>query len=217
MVYQSGTDAEKPTALKHAIKSMPNWKWRLLTIGLVIGLIGVGAQMFTVISGQKPPANQTSVARTATPQGSASPSGAPTPGGSRGFVSEQAPAPADSQSDQSAPSADSSSQQPNDLSQLWKPLMTKVGFSLFIGIVTGVLFRAFLKTAMAISMLVIGGAMALSYYHVVNVDLTSVKSETAQATSWLADQGYRVKDMLFHALPSSTSAGIGFFLGLKRR
>jgi uncharacterized membrane protein (Fun14 family) len=50
-----------------------------------------------------------------------------------------------------------------------------------------------------------------------NVDLTAVKSSTTQAGGWLADQSYRLKDMLFHALPSSTAASIGFLLGFKRR
>jgi uncharacterized membrane protein (Fun14 family) len=210
MVYQSGTDTQKQPALKHAIKSMPGWKWRLLTLGLVVGMIGVGGQVYGFFRGENPRVNAPVMH-----QATAAPSASPAPMGSRGFVSGQ-PASTDTQT-AGTPAADSTQQSPPDYSQLWKPFMTRVGFSLFVGIFVGVVFRAFLRTAMMISVAIIGGAMALRYFNVVNVDLTAVKTETAQATNWFADQGYRVKDMLFHALPSTTSAGIGFILGLKRR
>jgi uncharacterized membrane protein (Fun14 family) len=208
MVYQSGTDVKKPPALKHAIKSMPRWKWRLLTLGLVIGMIGVAGQAYSFFAGQNSPANAPVVQ-----QSSGMPSASPAPVGSSGFVSGH-PAATDSPA---VTTSDSTQQPASDYSQLWKPFMTKVGFSLFVGIFVGVVFRAFLKMATVVCLLIVGAAMGLSYFHILNVDLTTVKTETAQATSWLADQGYRVKDMLFHALPSSTSAGIGFLLGLKRR
>jgi uncharacterized membrane protein (Fun14 family) len=225
MVYQSGTDTEKTPALKHAIKSMPHWKWRLLTFGLVIGMIGVAGQAYTFFSGQTPPANAPAAQQTTAPQTTAARSVSPAPPvGSSGFVGGQTPAgsypqnpPTPGANPQATPVADSSQAAPPDYSQLWKPFMTKVGFSLFVGIFVGVLFRAFFRIAMLISLLIVGAAMGLSYFHILNVDLTSVKTETAQATNWLADQGYRLKDMLFHALPSSTSAGIGFILGCKRR
>jgi uncharacterized membrane protein (Fun14 family) len=222
MVYQSNTDAveKKRPALSHAIRTMPRWKWRLLGIGLVIGtigLVGQGAAYLSSRNARSAPTNQQPAGST----GVATPSAAPgAPAGASGFVGGQptAPAPGTAGTPGSpTPDASGDSSATPGMTQVMTPFMTRVGFSLFVGIVVGLVFRTFIRLALTLSVLTIGAAAALSYFHVVNVDLTAVRTETAQATGWLADQGYRLKDMLFNALPSSTSAGIGFLLGFKRR
>ena len=214
MVYQSNSpEAALPnkSKLKNAVKSMPRWKWRLLGVGLVVGLIGVAGEaaiLFhggTVATGKTTTVTKTVVATPgAPPVGSSGFVGAPsnnsTPPGTETTVTTTTPTDA-------SPS----------LVQALTPFMTHVGFSLFIGVVVGLIFRTFLKMALSLTAVVMLGAWALSYYHIMNVDMTLVKDQTAQATSWLADQGYRLRDMLFHALPSSSGATVGFILGFKKR
>jgi uncharacterized membrane protein (Fun14 family) len=97
------------------------------------------------------------------------------------------------------------------------PFMSKFGFSLFIGIVVGLIFRTFIRLALTMSVITIGCAMAVSYLFHINIDMTVVKADTSQAVNWMTDQGYRLKDMMFHVLPSSTAASLGFLFGFKRR
>jgi uncharacterized membrane protein (Fun14 family) len=203
MVYRSGTDVEKKRpALLHAIRTMPRWKWHLLTIGLVLGSIGLVSQVSAFLNTPHDPVFPHHAQVAPAPSDSAANPSSGNPGAS--------PQPA-------ATSPDAGTDPAPETTSPWKPFMTKFGFSLFVGISVGTIFRTFIRTAMVVTGLIVATAAALSYYHVVNVDMTAVNHETALATGWLADQGYRVKDMLFHTLPSSTAAGIGFFLGLKRR
>jgi uncharacterized membrane protein (Fun14 family) len=205
MVYQSGTEYRKPSGLPHAIRSMPRWKWRLLFIGLVIGCIGVAGQAVTYFRNANVRATQPAAQQSPTLPSSGGAASAP------GFVSPQRVSPV-------SPDAEPSPSSPSPAgSRTWSPFMIRVGFSLFVGILAGVIFRAFLRTALILSGLLVAGAMALSYFHVITLDATAVKAETVQATGWLTAQAYLLRDMLFHTLPSSTAAGIGFLLGLKRR
>jgi uncharacterized membrane protein (Fun14 family) len=207
MVYQSGTDEKanrrayrSQSRLKHAVKTMPRWKWRLLQLAMVVGAIGlVGQTAERLNAGPQAavaPVVSTHIVSTETP-----PAGASSPA-----------SPVRILPDGSTPSAAQQS-----LLQAVTPYMATIGFSLFVGVVAGLVFRTFLRMALMLTTLIVGGAMALSYFHVMNIDLTAVKADTSQATSWLTDQGYRLKDMLFNALPSSTGATVGFLFGIKRR
>jgi uncharacterized membrane protein (Fun14 family) len=202
MVYQSGTEYQpKPPALVHAIRTMPRWKWRLISIGLVIGSIGLVSQVAAFLN---------------TPHDPVFPSHAQVaPSNGLPPSSSSANPRATSAGPESLPPT-SPDAQPNPMSP-WKPFMTKFGFSLFVGIAIGTIFRTFLRGALVVTGLIAAAAAGLSYYHVVNVDMTAVNHDATLVTGWLSDQGMRLKDMLFSHLPSSTAAGIGFFLGLKRR
>ena len=95
--------------------------------------------------------------------------------------------------------------------------MATYGFSFVIGLVVGVIFRTFLGFAAMVTGLVIAGAVALSYFHVINVDMNTVKAGTGAATSWLSEQGGQLKDLIFAHLPSTGAAGAGFLVGMKKR
>ena len=61
---------------------------------------------------------------------------------------------------------------------------------------------------------IIGGLFfALTYFNVVNVDLTSAQHTYDSAREWLTDQATRFKDVLLAHLPSSASGGVGAFIG----
>jgi uncharacterized membrane protein (Fun14 family) len=95
--------------------------------------------------------------------------------------------------------------------------MTKFGFSFVIGLIVGVVFRTFIGFAATLTAVVIAAALALSYFHVINVDMTAVKAQTGEATSWISEQGGHLKDLIFAHLPSTGAAGAGFLVGLKKR
>jgi uncharacterized membrane protein (Fun14 family) len=196
-VYQSngaGSQVQKSLRVVHAVKTMPRWKWKLLGLGLIIGILGVLGQGAVMLNNGSP--------SPAAPVAHSEPNAMPAAGPRTPVVS----------------TVDAlGNTPPPTFTQLMTPFLTHVGFSLFVGVILGLMFRTFLRMALLFTALVVGGAMALSYFHVMNVDLTAVQTDTARATSWLADQGYRVRDMLFHALPCGTSAGLGFILGFKKR
>jgi uncharacterized membrane protein (Fun14 family) len=208
-MYSSQSDYTKPQdrpALVHAVRTMPRWKWKILGIGLTIGCIGVGGQIASAYLKPAPTPAPVSHSTSAAPVNGVAPSG------SSGF--------AGGHPQSTAPDATTTSPPPAATSTLIDavtPFMSHFGFSLFVGIVVGLAFRTFLRVALLFSAIIVGGAMAISYFGHINIDMTTVKADTSQAVSWLTDQGYRLKTMLFQALPSSTAAGVGFLLGFKRR
>jgi uncharacterized membrane protein (Fun14 family) len=205
----SQTDQYKPhdrPAMVHAVKTMPTWKWKILGFAFAMGCVGVGGEATSYFL--KHPRPATTVNETAP----ASPGSGYVPSGSSGFVSGQPSNAIPDSTSASPPSATAPT-----LTDAITPFLSHFGFSLFVGVIVGLIFRTFIRMAMLTTALIVGGAMALSYFHILNVDLTMVKNETAQATSWVNDQGDRLKDMLFHALPSSTAAGLGFLFGFKKK
>ncbi len=184
--------------------TMPSWKRKLLGVSLIIGLIGIGGEAASALLGHSnpPPAAPAPAAQT---------SHSILPQGSSGFVTGQ-PSPADT-----SPAAPAPQNQNPGLTEKVTPWMTKFGLSFFVGIVAGVIFRTFIKLAVGITVLIAGLFLALSYFHILNIDMTTVKTEYASAAAWLTDQASRLKDVIFHALPSSTTAAAGFLAGFKKR
>lgn len=95
--------------------------------------------------------------------------------------------------------------------------MAKLGLSFAGGLVLGIFFRVFLKTMAAITALAAGLVIGLSYFEVVNIDFTTMQANYDSFAGWLADQGWRVKELLAGVLPSAIFVGLGFFVGFLRR
>jgi len=93
----------------------------------------------------------------------------------------------------------------------------RIGASILGGFLIGFGLRVFLRiTAMLLAL----GAlvmMGLSYFNIMNVDLTAAKTKYESAIHWAQDQGYRLKDAAQSHLPSSGSGMVGMFAGFKRR
>jgi uncharacterized membrane protein (Fun14 family) len=203
--------ADGQPSLTRAFRTMPGWKIKLLGLGLVVGVVGLVAQF--VSSGLR---HTAPVATTPPTHVAPAGPGAVAPPGASGFVGGQPTSDTGATTPTPAPDATAPAQPPS-LTDKLTPTITKVGFSLFIGVVVGVVFRTFIRMAAALTVVVVAAAAALSYFHVINVDLSSVKAQSGQVTSWLVDQGMRLKDMIFAHLPSTTAAGAGFLFGMKRR
>jgi uncharacterized membrane protein (Fun14 family) len=189
------------------IRSQPRWHKSLLGVMVVLAVLGVVGQVRAKLS--KPRI----VERTETSATSANNSS--TPANSRGFVSQdstaQAPAPA---------AADRVPTQPvgnDDLFTRVSPYATRLGVGYVAGFIIGWVFRFFLKTMMMITLVVGGLFAALSYFHVVNVDLTPAKQQYDSAMHWASDQASKLKDAAMAHLPSGGATTVGAFLGFRRR
>ena len=93
----------------------------------------------------------------------------------------------------------------------------KLGVSVVVGFVVGWLFRMFVKTMALIAMLGVGAFAALSYFGVMNVDMTQAQHAFNSATEWITTQGTKLFDVVKAHLPSTGGAGLGAFLGFRRR
>ncbi len=96
--------------------------------------------------------------------------------------------------------------------------MTRIGFSIVLGYIVGWAFRAFLKT-MALVAVVFGAIVsALSYCHIINVDMsTAANSHYATASAWLTDQAGHLRDAAENHIPSSGAGLLGLVMGVRRR
>ena len=172
----------------HARRLSP-LSWKVLAIFVVIGSIGAGLYAYTTLLAPATPAAAT----------------APPPGAS-GFLGGSAPA-----AEPAAPS----------LSDTWTAWSGQhgaaVGFGFAGGFVIAFVFRAFIKLMTLITLLIVGGMAALSYYGIVNVDLTAASRAVQSNADWLTEQATRIKDVLIAHLPSSGAGAAGAYFGLRRR
>jgi uncharacterized membrane protein (Fun14 family) len=97
------------------------------------------------------------------------------------------------------------------------PIASRIGVSFLVGMCLGIVFRTFLKTMAAITAAVTAVFLLLSYFQVLNVDLTTMKVNYDSAAQWLGDQVGRLKEVVMNAVPSSASVTIGFLSGFKKR
>jgi uncharacterized membrane protein (Fun14 family) len=97
------------------------------------------------------------------------------------------------------------------------PRLTAVGLSFVVGFVIGWLMRTFMKMATMLTMLIIAIMLGLSYFKVLNVDLSKAEVNYKDAREWITDQGQRAGKALAAYLPSSVSALAGIFIGFRRK
>ena len=95
--------------------------------------------------------------------------------------------------------------------------MAKLGLSFAGGLVMGVFFRTFLKTMAAITALVASAIVLLSYFELINVDFTTMRTNYDSFAEWLTAQGWKLKDLVAGVLPSAVASGAGFFMGFLKK
>jgi uncharacterized membrane protein (Fun14 family) len=96
------------------------------------------------------------------------------------------------------------------------PRFLSIGGSVLGGFVVGWLMRVFVKMTALIG-LTLGALIAgLSYFHVMNVDFTSMQQHYNSDVSWLGDQASRLKDVAIGYLPVHTGGLFGMFMGFRR-
>lgn len=92
-----------------------------------------------------------------------------------------------------------------------------IGGSILLGFVLGWLFRAFIRITAAITAVGISALALLSYFHIMNVDLTAAENKTTQTSAWLTDQAGRLRDAAFAHVHSTLGGAVGMFMGIRRR
>jgi uncharacterized membrane protein (Fun14 family) len=194
---------------------LPAWTRKLLGVSLILGLLGTAGQ----IAGATRPKTRTVEEKTVVEKKVPAPAPAPAPslarpGSSSGFVGT-APPPVTSQ-----PAVITTTKTvpiPPTVTEQSTPWVTRIGFSLFVGIVFGLVFRTFIKVSAMVTAAALAGVAALSYFHIVDLDKSAVRSEVTTGLGWVRHAAWNVKDETFHRLPSAGAAGVGFFFGLRRR
>jgi uncharacterized membrane protein (Fun14 family) len=96
-------------------------------------------------------------------------------------------------------------------------LARRVGGSILLGFVIGWLFRAFIRITAAMTAIGIGALALLSYFHIMNVDLTAAQTKTTQTSAWLTEQAGRLRDAAFAHVHSTLGGAVGMFMGVRRR
>ena len=81
------------------------------------------------------------------------------------------------------------------LANLSSPSM-KIGISVVAGFILGWIFRGFLKTMAFVALALFALLAALSYFGILNVDMTKAKAEYTTAIQWATDQFWKLKDVL---------------------
>jgi uncharacterized membrane protein (Fun14 family) len=97
------------------------------------------------------------------------------------------------------------------------PFARRVGGSIMLGYVIGWAFRTFLKIMASVTALAIGLLALLSYFHVMNVDMTWAQKEYGSASAWITDQAGKVRDGAMAHVHSTGGGVLGAFLGLRKK
>jgi uncharacterized membrane protein (Fun14 family) len=205
----SATASTEKTRLKNApehfaahVATMPRWHKMVLLLGVVLAIAGGIGWLTTRVASD----TGTRVTTVNTPPT------AQTPAGSSGFVDgRNAPA------DTTTTTTVVTQTEPPSLVARLSPNATRIGGSVVAGFVLGWIFRAFVKTMAFFALLAGAALMALSYFGVINVDLSSAREHYASVMHWLSDQGMRLKDVVIAHLPSSSGGAVGAYLGFRRR
>ena|SRR5688572_10104406 len=202
--HDQRSDDDRPRkSVRGEVKSMPGWKRTLIGISLVLALVGAGAQ----ITGGIARRDAVKEVEAQQPTGT---SGQP-PTGASGFVAR-----GETTTEQTTPEPAEAVAPPPSQLQRMAPHLTKIGGSFFAALVLGTLFRMFIKTAAMVTAAVAGIYFALTYFNVVDLDMDGIKTQYDSASGWVMAQAGNLKDVVFKALPSSTSVAAGFFVGMKR-
>ena len=189
---QSGSERK---SVRGAVKSMPRWKKTLIGVSLVLALVGAGAQIAGGIGGRNVKNEAAAEAVRETPQGAS------------GFVATS--------NRESAETPEEVEPPPSQLQRM-APHLTKIGGSFFVALLLGVIFRTFVKTAAMITVVAAGLFFILTYYNVLDLDVDGMKTQYDSVVGWIYAQAGQLKNVVFKARPSSTSAAAGFFVGFKR-
>jgi uncharacterized membrane protein (Fun14 family) len=101
--------------------------------------------------------------------------------------------------------------------QKLSPWAMRIGGSFIAGFLLGIALRIFLKITAIALVLGVGLLTLLSYFNVLNIDLTAAKTKYEDSIHWVDDQAHRVKDSVQSHLPSSGSSLLGAFAGFRRK
>lgn len=190
--YRPIVDPKKKSIVEHAL-TMPGWQRMLLVAAVLLLEFGSAGQVASRL-GDRPP--QATEAVTAAP------------GNRAAFVSETG---------QQESEAAAAAEEDRPIFHRISPSMMRVGVSFIAAFVLGWAFRAFLKLMTMVAGLGLALILGLSYFNVINVDLTRAEQQYRSSISWVTDQGQRLGKLILSHLPSSTASAVGMFVGFRRK
>lgn len=201
---------------------MAAWKKKTLAAFLFIAAVGGVLWVTGWVSAEKSPVAATGPDASLAADDEASPGTTTAPPGASFIDGRQSPnsgtSTPDSTTDTPDPEEDEAASERN---LPWTAhvggWMAKLGLSFAGGLVLGIFFRTFLKTMAAITALAAAVLVGLSYFELINIDFTTMQTNYDSFAGWLADQGWRVREMVVGVLPSAFFAGFGFVVGFLRR
>jgi len=94
---------------------------------------------------------------------------------------------------------------------------TKLGVSLVLGFIVGFVFRMFVKTMTVLTILVVAGLGALSYYGILDIDTQQVEEKGRTFVDWITREGGRIKDLVLGHIPHSAGGVVGSWIGFRRK
>jgi uncharacterized membrane protein (Fun14 family) len=97
------------------------------------------------------------------------------------------------------------------------PWAMRIGASFLAGFVIGVGLRIFIRITATVLILGIGALALLSYFNVMNVDLSAAETKYQSSIHWAQDQASRLAKVAESHLPSSGGSVVGAFAGFRRR
>ena len=192
--------------LNEHVRVMPGWQKGALVLAVLCGLVGGVYQAYVHFT--KPRTVTTTVVATRP----ASASDAPADGSGRSsFLGDNRSGRAEvittTVEKQREPTTTETASQ-------W---MTRIGGSLVLGFIVGFIFRMFVKTMTMLTILVVGGIMALKYFNILNVDTQAVEERGRTFLEWLTREGDLFKDAVVKHIPSAGSGLVGTWIGFRRK
>jgi hypothetical protein len=94
------------------------------------------------------------------------------------------------------------------------PFYGVIGTSYAGGFLIGLIFRRVLGITAMLGAFFLAGFVLL---HLLPVDTSKARKAFADSTSWAQQEASRGRQSLLHLLPSGSAAGVGAFLGARRR
>jgi predicted ribosomally synthesized peptide with SipW-like signal peptide len=194
MTDEKLTPVTKPEFSEPVDYSVPAWQKYLLIIALVLSAIGLSLQTVAYFNDQK------AAEHTATTDSETNTMGL------------------QSRSTEAASSTDS--EQFNFLGvnmSDWSMLLTKVGFSFFVGFCLGYVFRIFLKIIFIVCGVVFLLLFGLEYASIVKVDWAIINQYYDAFFVWLKPHASTFQEFVKSNLPSAGLATAGLLVGLKKK
>jgi uncharacterized membrane protein (Fun14 family) len=178
---------------------MPAWHRHVLLAALAIGAVGVVGRVRQFAGIGYTPSQNTSVTAAQSAPGT-------TPQNNFGADhSVGSPTATD-------PNAADAAAQPWYLS----PKFLSLGGSVVGGFIIGWMMRVFIKTTLLIGLGIGAILSALSHFHVMNIDFSSVQQQYSGDLSWLTQQATILKNAAIAHLPMHAGGIFGMFMGFRR-
>jgi len=99
----------------------------------------------------------------------------------------------------------------------YSPAMMGTGLSFVLAYIVGWAFRVFVKTMIIVFVLGAALLLGLSYFNVVNLDLSKAQEKYSTSIAWITDQAVKLKDAAIAHFPASSSGVMGLLVGLRRK